>query len=435
MKIDKNIIDLIRKKNILIGVSGGVDSIVLFDLINKIKDEINLNIEIAHFNHSTRNGESDDDELFVKKICEINSIKFHSRRDSMSKYAKNNKISEEEAGRILRHKFFCDILKDKDDLENWYLALAHNLDDQIETIFMRIFRGTGIKGLEGMHQIDGKIIRPLLNFKKEEILEYAKKNKLEYHQDYTNFENIYTRNSIRNELIPIIKEKYSKNIYDSILNLSKYSIEYNEYINNKLNEKLNGLDIEISQDYTKIKKTDIHKFTSFERNIFLRNEIDRINNSNYDFTKNHYSEIGKIIDSDKGVYVIINGMIFYNSFNYFIIRRYDDFNESVDFEVKEDIIDFGKYKIFFNKNCDKPGLLKLNSGDKIKIRFRKNGDKICINGKIKKLKDFLIDKKIDRFERDLLPVIEYNGEIVMVSNLYKRKIKDNGKITIQIKEK
>lgn len=154
MKIDKNIIDLIRKKNILIGVSGGVDSIVLFDLINKIKDEINLNIEIAHFNHSTRNGESDDDELFVKKICEINSIKFHSRRDSMSKYAKNNKISEEEAGRILRHKFFDDILKDKDDLENWYLALAHNLDDQIETIFMRIFRGTGIKGLEGIVPTD-----------------------------------------------------------------------------------------------------------------------------------------------------------------------------------------------------------------------------------------------------------------------------------------
>ncbi|MFM1538845.1 tRNA lysidine(34) synthetase TilS, partial [Helcococcus bovis] len=314
MKIDGKIIDIIKNNNVLVGVSGGVDSVVLLHLLVKLKKEYEFNIEVAHFNHVTRNGESDIDEKFVRDICEKFNLKFYSEKISMTEFSSKNKISEEEAGRILRHKFFNKILESKPDKEIWYLALAHNLDDQVETIFMRIFRGTGIKGLEGMHLIDDKIIRPLLNFTKEEILKCAEINNLEFHQDYTNFENIYTRNSIRNELIPLIRDKYSKNIYDSIKNLSQYSTEYNDYVEKTLMDKINKFKIEYTLQYTKIYKKDIFELSNFERNIFLRNEIDRLNRSNYDFTKNHYKEIGKIIDSSKGVDVVINDIIFYNSF-------------------------------------------------------------------------------------------------------------------------
>src|SRR5574344_1161354 len=138
LNISEEILKKIQYKNVLVALSGGVDSVVMFELLNSYKNEYKFNIEIAHFNHITRNGQSDIDEKFVRKIASENDIIFHVEKKSMDIYSKDNNISAEDAGRILRHNFFNEIINSKVDKEDWFLALAHNLDDQVETILMRI---------------------------------------------------------------------------------------------------------------------------------------------------------------------------------------------------------------------------------------------------------------------------------------------------------
>ena len=208
-------LNLIRNKKVLASISGGVDSMVMLDILNKNKDKFNYELEVFHFNHLTRDGKSDEDSNFVKEICYSLDLPCYIYKGSMKEYSKKHKISEEESGRILRKKAVSEILSTKKD--SWILATAHNLDDQVETILMRIIRGTGIDGLIGMQMLENNIFRPLLNFTKDEIFKYQEKNSIDYVQDESNFKNEYTRNSIRNELIPLIKKRYNEKLDLSLI--------------------------------------------------------------------------------------------------------------------------------------------------------------------------------------------------------------------------
>src|SRR5699024_9918288 len=151
---------------IVIGVSGGPDSMALLYTLIETKEFINFNIIIVHINHGVRGEEALKDELFVKEKAEELNIPYYSKTIDMVGYAKDNKISEEEAGRKLRYGFFRQILSKKGKGK---IAVAHNKDDQAETLLMRIFRGTGIDGLKGMDFLQKDIIRPILNISREDI--------------------------------------------------------------------------------------------------------------------------------------------------------------------------------------------------------------------------------------------------------------------------
>lgn len=422
IKLNYDLLNKIKNKNILVAVSGGVDSIVLLDILFNLIEELNINIEVAHFNHLTRNGKSTEDQIFVKNIARKYGIVFHTESYSMEIFSKENKISEEEAGRQLRQKFFEKIISQKNNKKEWLVALAHNRDDQVETILMRIIRGTGIDGLEGMKIYENNIIRPLLNYSKSEIIDYSNENNLEFKQDYTNFENLYTRNSIRNELIPFIKQKYNVKFDDAIISLSYISKNQNNFVKKKLEEERKNIILNYSQNHTSFNKNILKKYSEFEIIEILRNEIDRISN-NYNFIKTHYKEILKIINSEKGVNFSVNNLIFYNSFDEFVVRNIidDEIIVNTEMNVQFGRYKFGKYFLTITPYKLEKNSVSLNLGERIIIRKRKNGDKLFLNNTTRKLKDFLIDKKVDKYEREILPVLEYNDEIFLVSNIYNKK--------------
>lgn len=232
-----------------VGVSGGPDSITMLDILRKIKkeNEINFDIVVAHINHMIRE-EAIEDEKYVEDYCKKNEIKFYVQRIDAKKYANNNKIGLEEAGRKLRYDFFDEVMKIAKANK---IAIAHNKNDKAETIIMNIFRGSGILGLKGIEpERNNKYIRPLIECERQEIEEYAKENKLNPRIDKTNFENDYTRNKIRNIVIPYIKREFNANFIETINRLSEVATETEDYLKNEIIKEYEELKIE--QDPHKI---------------------------------------------------------------------------------------------------------------------------------------------------------------------------------------
>ncbi len=232
----QKVIETIRKYNlikdgdkIVLGVSGGPDSISMLNILKEIKDEqiIKFEIYVAHINHMIRE-EAIDDEKFVEDYCNRNNIKCYIKRIDIIKIANDMKIGTEEAGRNARYNFFEEILKKTNSNK---IAIAHNKNDKIETIIMHLLRGSGLSGLKGIEPIrDNKFIRPLIECERREIEQYCEENNLNPRIDKTNFENEYTRNKIRNIVIPYIKREFNPNIIQTLSRLSEVVTEEVEYV-------------------------------------------------------------------------------------------------------------------------------------------------------------------------------------------------------------
>ena len=233
---EENVLETIKKYNliengdkIVVGVSGGPDSICLVDLLNEIKNDgkINFELVVCHINHMIRE-EAGEDEEFVRKYCEEKQIPFFVKHAKVEEIAKDMKIGTEEAGRKVRYDFFEEILE-KNGANK--IATAHTKNDNAETVLMNLIRGSGTVGLKGIQVIrDDKYIKPLIDISREEIENYCEENKLNPRHDKTNDENIYTRNKVRNILIPCIKKEFNPNIIDTIDRLSKLVDKENNYL-------------------------------------------------------------------------------------------------------------------------------------------------------------------------------------------------------------
>lgn len=219
---------------IILAVSGGPDSIFMLDILKKIKEKLNFEIIVAHVNHKIRE-EADSDEEYVKNYCKKNQIECYTKRIDVIKYANNKKIGTEEAGREVRYDFFEELLiKTKANK----IAVAHNKNDKVETIIMNLLRGTGTLGLKGIEPIrDNKYIRPIIEINRDSIEKYCEENNLNPRIDKTNFENTYTRNKIRNIVIPYIQKEFNPNIIEGISRLSEIATEEDYFINNVTKEK------------------------------------------------------------------------------------------------------------------------------------------------------------------------------------------------------
>ena len=238
----KKVLETIQKYNliknrdkIVVAVSGGPDSICLIDILKKLQKEkcnltqsqnITFEIVVAHVNHKIRE-EANQDEQYVKKYCQKNGIEFFSKSIDVQKLAHTNKIGTEEAGRLVRYKFFNEILEKTKATK---IAIAHNKNDKIETIFLHMLRGSGIDGLKGIEPKRDNIIRPLIECERAEIEKYCEENELYPRIDKTNFENIYNRNKIRNIVIPYIQKEFNPNIIKTIDRLSAIVVEEEEYL-------------------------------------------------------------------------------------------------------------------------------------------------------------------------------------------------------------
>jgi len=196
--IDKNF-SFLKHSKILITVSGGIDSVVLSHLCHSMK----LNISLAHCNFNLRDDESDADEDFVIELAEDLNIEVFAQRFDTQQYAKDNKRSIQMAARELRYNWFTELAE---QLQFDYILTAHHADDNLETFLINFTRGTGLEGLTGIPEVNGKFVRPLLSFSSEDIANYAKANNIKWRDDSSNASVKYLRNKLRHEVVPILKE-------------------------------------------------------------------------------------------------------------------------------------------------------------------------------------------------------------------------------------
>lgn len=209
-----SVFPFLKNETLLIGVSAGIDSVVLVYLLHKLK----YNIVLAHCNFKLRNNESNQDEEFVKKLGKKLNIKTLTNKFDTQKYAKDQNLSVQLAARKLRYNWFEKLTK---KYKINYVLTAHHLNDNLETFLINISRGTGLKGLTGIPEINGKIVRPLLIFSKKEIHKYAVENKIDWREDSSNSSDKYLRNKIRHQAIPALEE-----ITPTFLNSFQKTIEY-----------------------------------------------------------------------------------------------------------------------------------------------------------------------------------------------------------------
>ena len=224
---------------IVLGVSGGPDSIAMLDILRQLRDEIKFEIYVVHINHNIRGKDADEDEEYVKKYCENYNIKCFSKKIDVPTIAQNEKIGTEEAGRKVRYEYFDEILQKTNSNK---IGIAHNKNDKVETIIMHLLRGSGVSGLRGIEPIrENKFIKPLIECDRQEIEKYCKENNLQPRIDKTNFENEYTRNKIRNIVIPYIKEQFNPNIIETITRLSEVISNEDNFIEKIAQETYNKL--------------------------------------------------------------------------------------------------------------------------------------------------------------------------------------------------
>lgn len=266
------VLETIRRYNliengdkIVLGVSGGPDSIAMLNVLNQIKNEkiFDFTIVVAHINHLIRE-EAIEDQKFVEEFCKNINVEFYSKSIDVQKIANNRKIGTEEAGRNVRYEFFDEILSKTNGNK---IAIAHNKNDKVETIIMNILRGSGISGLKGIQARNNKYIRPLIECERYEIEEYCSINNIKPRIDRTNFENVYSRNKTRNIIIPYIKEEFNPNIINTIDRLSELIKEEDEYLDKVVEYKYNELIIKESQNEIVI---DLKKFNKEEKVIKSR---------------------------------------------------------------------------------------------------------------------------------------------------------------------
>ena len=280
--MDNKVLQTIKKYNlinendsIVIGVSGGPDSVCLFHILNDLKTKLNFKIVVAHLNHMIRK-EADEETEYVEKLCSNYNVPCYTKKVDILEKANSEKKSTEEAGREERYAFFEEVLKKVGANK---IATAHNANDNAETILMNIFRGTGISGLKGIEPIrDGIFIRPLIECERVEIEEYCERYSLEPKIDKSNFENVYTRNKIRNILIPEIKENFNPNIIEGLGRLSMLVRQENDFINRYVYNIMQN-DLIISKNYNKPEESnsesnltmDLKKFNKLD--IFVKGKV------------------------------------------------------------------------------------------------------------------------------------------------------------------
>jgi len=304
IKMKKKVIDTIKKYNliqegdrIVLGVSGGPDSISMLHILNEIKDKYKIEIYVAHINHMIRE-EAIDDEKYVKEYCEKNDIKCYIKRIDVKQYANINKIGTEEAGRKIRYEFFEEIMK---NVSANKIGIAHNKNDKIETIIMNLLRGSGISGLKGIEPVrTEKYIRPLIECDRQEIEQYCEENVLKPRIDKTNFENDYTRNKIRNIVIPYIQKEFNPNIIETIDRLSQVATDESDFIESQTQMIYNKLLVGKTDKQIVLKLKEFNQQDRVIKNRIVLLAIKELMGSTQRIEKIHIEDIIKLCSNNIG---------------------------------------------------------------------------------------------------------------------------------------
>ncbi len=406
------------QKGIKVGaaVSGGVDSMVMLNLLKKSgADVVVINVE-----HGIRGALSKRDSKFVKNYCKRHEIECLSYAVDSLGYSTENNVSVELAARTLRYEIFDNLLKEK---KVDCIALAHHLNDQVETVLMRIFRGTGIKGLRGIVDREG-YVHPMLNFTKQEIRDYAFLNRIPYKEDATNFDSEYTRNYIRHEIIPHVKSRFPS-FELAIKKLAKTAEETEDFLMSEVvpyKEKEEGASLPVSV-------LSLHPALA-KKTIA---ETLRLLGCEKDIETNHLESLIALKDSPNNAKINLPfGYDAYKSYDeLLIVKRVESETYESPFTTSG-LYEYQGFSYTFSKtDAIKKGLTfdagKLPNG--AVVRTRKEGDKFKrYGGGTKSLSDYLTDVKMPSYMRSKLLVIAKGSTVYAILGV---EISDEIKVTVE----
>jgi len=484
-KIEKAIKDfdmLMPEDTIIVGVSGGSDSICLLDYLLKIKDEKNLKIIVAHVNHMLRGEESERDEKFVKDFCKEKKLPIKVLKINVDQESKNLSLGIEETGRKIRYDFFKELaLKEikirKEQNANFEvkIATAHTLSDSIETLVLNLSKGTSIDGLCGIPAVRDdilfraedlvdekpikiKIIRPLINLQKSEILKYCKENDLEFVEDSSNFEDKYTRNKIRLKVLPILKN-LNENLELSIARSMELFRKDSNYLNKLASKELENLKINGKENQYSL--LELKKLDFAIRSRCVKKIVENFKkNIRLDFK--HLNLILNMIDKETGAIMLPSKVYLKVSNNFLEILEFKEKNDekiNFSYSLKKNKI-AGSFELTERKlrviirmvtKEEYEALLKDNKikfknaidfdkipDEEIYLRNRKEHDKFSpVNRKItKSLKKFLNEEKVLLNERNRLAILSFRDNVMWLENFgvsEKFKVNENTKRVLLLK--
>ena len=424
------------KDKLLLAVSGGVDSVVLCELCK----QAGYDFAIAHCNFQLRGKDSEKDEEFVKQLAAKYGTEFFVKKFDTKRYAEEKKVSIQEAARVLRYEWFEELMT-PDPIAigsglptPGYLLTAHHADDNIETVLMNFFRGTGIKGLKGIEPKHGHIVRPLLFARKKELEEFLHENKLEYVEDYTNKEDDYTRNYFRNQLIPSIEKVFPEVKENLLANIGRFKesvVLYQQAIDVHKKKLLELKSNEVHIPVLKLKKTEPLQSITYE---IIKD---------FGFTSHQLIDIMNLLDSESGKYIQSPTHRIIKNRNWLIIvpnepKKAETIlieNGINKLEFGNGILEFETYPYVQSPIPDSTATAFLNA-DEIRypllLRKWKQGDYFYPLGmkKKKKLVRFFIDQKLSKTDKEKVWVLESDKRILWIVG---HRIDDRFKITEKTK--
>lgn len=408
---------------VLLGLSGGADSVALFHILKRLSEENGFCVACAHINHSLRKTAAKD-MLFCRQLCKDHGVEFFCKTADIKAEAKAAEMSEEAYARNVRYEFFESLGFDK-------IATAHNKNDVAETLLLNFMRGAALSGLGGIPYVRNNIVRPLLDVKKCDVVTFCRENGYEFVTDETNSQELYTRNKIRLDLIPKIEEKFNPNFVNVVAGNAKLLREDAEFLDNIAKKEYKGYidiaellkkEMPICRRLLQMHWKSAAACTDNLSGVYLEDIIALCKNGH----------TGKSVDLPGGFYARCQ-------YGRLIIEKH---REEISFEYKiyPDIVlnipEIGKNILI--KESEIPDFY-IDTGEELVIRNKRAGDifyPVGMTGK-KKLSDFFTDKKIPKNQREKVPILTAGGEIVAVGNMrYDRRFSDKTKIgyKMEIKE-
>jgi tRNA(Ile)-lysidine synthase len=419
---------LTKGDRIVVGVSGGADSICLLHVLTQLREEYELSLIVVHINHGIRGAEADRDELFVQNLCLTEGLQFRSVTANVVEIAKRDGLSEEEAGRKVRYEAFFEVCE---KLRCNKVAIAHNRNDNAETVLFNLFRGSGIRGLSGIEPYrtirlsfgEVALIRPLLGVERSEIEAFLHREGICYITDSTNLSDHYSRNKVRNRILSYATQEINRQSVGNITEAAGTLREIEDYLNSKISHRYEEMVKLEEQIYRIVVKDLLVEHIVIQKGV-LRKVMEALAGARKDLEAKHVEAILALLVKRVGKRVNLPyGITAERGYDEIII--YKDIRMSLGYSLQETKLPVainipgrtelnyaGKLvetELFSYKNSDsipKSSCAKWFDYDKIEnaveIRTRREGDYLQINefGGRKKLKDYFIDHKIPQRTRD-----------------------------------
>lgn len=422
---------ILPNDNVITAVSGGVDSMVMLFYLDSLKNELNFQLSVIHVNHGIRQGDSDEDEKLVRDWCEEHALEFH-----VKKLHGYNLDSSEETLREARYAAFDEILHKYPGAK---IAMAHTLDDQLETFFMRLAKGSKLRGLCGIPAKRDAFIRPMLSLNKQELYHFANEQKIPFREDYTNQDTKKLRNLIRHQLIPRLIEIFGESFYEGFHRSQRDLIDVNSVFEDLIQNKLDKYVIEKEHGF-EIQLKSYEKLSVPERRQLLNGCISKFYPLNFQIRSTYFEQFEDFIknaSTGKQFQFENNLICVKNRSTVFFTDKLKESSTQLELYPGQ-VVYIGRNKISLkmvedeDRTIDKSQNCELICGDTIKmplkIRFWQKGDYFYPLGMNRKQKvsDFFINQKINRMEKGKIPFVLNQSDIVWIAGM---RLDDRYKIT------